>query len=184
MEILVTTFRHHSRHQGPYGSNRKTASSAKRTKVMLWSTFAGLLLSGASLAAPGHADDTDVAVETEKTIPGISFAADLFSQFCIDNREDITALIDLLPENGFSWMPETKLFVHPTHDVAFALLQSEIGFACSMQFANHIDKATSAALFVKKTNSRDVTVNVGFPEIEEDRNYVQATVAAKAPQQE
>ena len=123
---------------------------------------------------PAHAQQSD------RDIPGISVAAELFSQFCIDNREDITALIDLLPAEWFSWSLVTKRFVHPTHDLSFALLQSEIGFACTMQFANHVDAATSAAIFVKKTASRQVTVNVGFPDHTSDRNYVQASVAAEA----
>ncbi|MEL6315415.1 MAG: hypothetical protein AAFQ60_15370 [Pseudomonadota bacterium] len=120
------------------------------------------------------------AQQSDRDIPGISVAADLFTQFCIDNREDITALIDLLPAEGFAWSPDTKRFVHPTHDLSFALLQSEIGFACTMQFANHVDAATSAAIFVRKTASRQVTVNVGFPDDTSDRNYVQASVAAEA----
>ncbi|MEO0749056.1 MAG: hypothetical protein AAFZ10_11875 [Pseudomonadota bacterium] len=117
---------------------------------------------------------------SKKEIPGISMAADLFTQFCIGNRDDISKLIELLPSEGFAWSPDIKRFVHPTHDLSFALLQSEIGFACTMQFANHVDAATSAAIFVKKTASRQVTVNVGFPDDTSDRNYVQASVAAEA----
>ncbi|MEL7012363.1 MAG: hypothetical protein AAFO72_03680 [Pseudomonadota bacterium] len=130
--------------------------------------------------AVASSENTDPAPETAKTIPGISMSADLFTQFCIDQSADISALIDLLPENGYVWMPDSKRFVHPTHDVSFALLQSELGFACSMQFANHVDPATSAAIFIKKTSSREVTVNVGFPDDTSNRNYVQASVAAEA----
>ena len=120
------------------------------------------------------------AQQSDKDIPGISMAADLFAQFCIGNRDDISKLIELLPSEGFAWSPDIKRFVHPTHDLSFALLKSEIGFACTMQFANHVDPATSAAIFVKKTASRQVTVNVGFPDDTFDRNYVQASVAAEA----
>lgn len=134
-----------------------------------------------SVASPvALADGADPATETTKAIPGISMATDLFTQFCIDQRANIAALIDLLPENGYAWRPDTKRFVHPTHDLSFALLQSELGFACAMQFANHVDPATSAAIFVKKTSSRDVTVNVGFADDTSNRNYVQASVAAEA----
>ena len=117
---------------------------------------------------------------SDKEIPGISMAADLFTQFCIGSRDDISELIELLPSEGFEWSPDIKRFVHPSHDLSFGLLQSEIGFACTMQFANHVDAATSAAIFVKKTASRQVTVNVGFPDDTSYRNYVQASVAAEA----
>ncbi|MEM6374177.1 MAG: hypothetical protein AAF727_15575 [Pseudomonadota bacterium] len=146
------------------------------TKLALAAT-ACLALSGPETIAQtaGDSDSTP-----EKTIPGISMVSDLFIKFCIDEREDITTLIDLLPADGFTWNADTKRFEHPTHDVSFALLQSELGFACSMQFANHVDAASSAAIFVKKTASRDATVNVGFPDDTSDRNYVQASIAAEA----
>ena len=52
---------------------------------------------------------------------------------------------------------------------------SRLDAACS-----RVDPATSAAIFVKKTASREVTVNVGIPDDTSERNYVQASVAAEA----
>ena len=131
---------------------------------------AALIVAG----APAQAQDAT------KTIPGISMASDLFLEVCVENREDIATLIEVLPSQGYKWNADSKRFAHPTHDLSFALLQSELGFACFMEFANHVDAVTSAAIFTRKTASREVNVNIGFPEEASERNYVQATVAAEA----
>ncbi len=142
-----------------------------------------LYLRGLAFCAAMVISTTPAALaETEKTVPGISMSAGVFTHFCIDHRADISALIELLPEQGYNWMADTKRFMHPKHDLSFAMVQTASGFVCSMEFANHIDTADPAALFVKKTNSRRVTVSVGVPDDPKEHNYVQAFVAAEVQQ--
>lgn len=145
----------------------------KLTKFSLVATVAVSLV-----GVPAFAQST--APQPDKKIPTLEMSVDLFSQYCIEHRDDIAVLIDQFQAEGYVWVADTKRFVHPTHDLSFALLQSEIGFACLMEFANFYDPATSAAVFTKQTASRNVTVNVGIPEDTSDRNYVQASIAAKA----
>jgi hypothetical protein len=143
----------------------------------------GLQMLGAlavSTALASSASAQSATLQTQKKIPTIEMSADLFTQLCIDNRTNIAVLIDVFAAEGYTWAPDTKRFVHPTHDISFALLGSDIGFACLMEFANFYDPATSAAVFTKATSSRNVTVNIGIPEEKTDRNYVQATIAAEA----
>lgn len=95
---------------------------------------------------------TDLAPQTRTTLWDIPMSADLFAQCGTDHHADVSGLSDLPPENGYVGVPDTKHVVHPPHDVSFALLQSEPGFAGSMPRVNHVDPAMSAAIFGTETS--------------------------------
>ena len=134
----------------------------------------------ATLTGPQAVAASDDAVADATTrIPGLSMASNLFREFCIDHRSDITALIDVLPENGFEWRADDRRFFHPTHDLSIALVQLETGFACSMLFATDSNPSVSAALFAKSTATPTVPVNMGFPPKTNERDYIHAIVAAE-----
>lgn len=112
-------------------------------------------------------------------MPSVAMAVKLFKEVCVANRSNVMVLPDLLPRKGYLWLSEIRTFMHPSHDLSFALLQTSTGVNCSIVFATGSNPQASAAIFAENTVNETMPVYVGFPPKTTARNYIHAQIQGR-----